>query len=312
VLQELSVTSQLSCCILIPVYKAQWRTVEHAAIRRCLRILRNYDFVFMHKQSLHENDIFKHYRTELDSVASWRLMPVPDECLASVHAYNKLLLTSCFYDFFYEWDYLLVFQHDAWILSGNLENWLDKRYSYVGAPWCPDLGDDPLWSPVPGVGNGGLSLRKIKDMKSIVSSEKFYRKPVLSMFEIISKASLFSEYQHRSMLVRALDFLKRLLCLVSLLLLYPIGYRNNLAFLAANGVNEDIILGFYAKRLFKWLHVPSPREAASFSLETNPRRVAYSFCVGIPFGCHAWEKYDKDFFMARYSQCFEEHLHSRP
>jgi hypothetical protein len=132
------------------------------------------------------------------------------------------------------------------------------------------------------------------------------------MFEIISKASLFSEYQHRSMLVRALDFLKRLLCLVSLLLLYPIGYRNNLAFLAANGVNEDIILGFYAKRLFKWLHVPSPREAASFSLETNPRQVANSFCVGIPFGCHAWEKYDKDFFMARYSQCFEEHLHSRP
>jgi len=300
-----------SCCVFVPIYKVNLNVVEYASVRRCMRILNKYDFVFVHKESLQGVDVVKPYLNELSHVKSWRLFALSDRFFESTQTYSNLLTSVFFYDLFDQWDYLLVYQHDAWILSGNLESWLEKRYSYVGAPWCPDLGNDPVWTAVPGVGNGGLSLRKIKDMKAIVSSVKFHRQPVLSMFEVISQASLLSGYGQRSALVKALVFLKRLVRLSSLLLFYPVGYQNNLAFLASKGVNEDIILGFYAKQIFKWLHIPSVREAASFSLETNPRQVATTFCVGIPFGCHAWEKYDKDFFMTHYSQCYKDLLYSR-
>ena len=300
-----------SCCVFVPIYKTKWNEAEYASVRRCMRILKEYDFVIVYKETLHRDDVAKPYLNELSLVKSWRLLTLSDEFFESTQAYNRLMTSAFFYDLFDQWDYLLVYQHDAWILSGNLESWLEKCYSYVGAPWCPDLGEDPVWTTVPAVGNGGLSLRKIKDMKAIISSVKFRYKPILSVLEIVSRASLLSGYGQRSVVNKVFDFFKRLFRLSSLLFFYPVGYQNNLAFLVAKGVNEDIILGFYAKKIFKWLHIPSPQEAASFSLETNPRQVAATFCEGIPFGCHAWEKYDKDFFMSHYSQCFEDCLYPR-
>lgn len=69
---------------------------------------------------------------------------------------------------------MLLIQTDAALLHGDLEPWLQMQYSYIGAPW---QGEDWLpevqayankrWNlptdttPLPSVGNGGASLRRI-------------------------------------------------------------------------------------------------------------------------------------------------------
>lgn len=296
------------CCIFIPLYKLDWSGAEHASIRRCISILRVYHILFVRKESIDAREALAPYQNQLRRVSSWTVLSLPDCHFASVSNYSQLLLSPFFYGLFSEWDYVLVFQHDAWIIGGDLGFWLQKGYSYIGAPWCPDLGTDPECPPVSGVGNGGLSLRNVRHMKRIVSSVGFRRKPVLSMIELISAFSLLNRYRQHSLVVRPFVFIKRFLRLAPLLFLYPLGYKNSLAFLAANGVNEDIILGFYAQRVFKWLSLPDLSDAASFSLETNPREVARYFCVDTPFGCHAWEKYNKEFFLSRYRHCFIDYL----
>ncbi len=45
------------------------------------------------------------------------------------------------------------------------------------------------------------------------------------------------------------------------------------------------------------LYVPSPVEACAFAFERSPRYLYEKNANILPFGCHAWEKYDKAFWL---------------
>lgn len=45
------------------------------------------------------------------------------------------------------------------------------------------------------------------------------------------------------------------------------------------------------------LYVPSPIEASAFAFERSPRYLYELNNNTLPFGCHAWEKYDMDFWL---------------
>ncbi len=59
--------------------------------------------------------------------------------------------------------------------------------------------------------------------------------------------------------------------------------------------NEDIFWSNIAANYFSWFKIPEWKIAARFSVEVQPR---YFFDIfqDIPFGCHAWWKYDLDFW----------------
>ncbi|WP_407429656.1 DUF5672 family protein [Arcticibacter sp.] len=95
---------------------------------------------------------------------------------ASISGYNKLMLNVDFYRRFSSDKFILIYQTDCFVFKDELEQWCDKNYDYVGAPWPFDTG---IWighhypwlarkyyrtigkNRVPNVGNGGLSLRKV-------------------------------------------------------------------------------------------------------------------------------------------------------
>lgn len=55
--------------------------------------------------------------------------------------------------------------------------------------------------------------------------------------------------------------------------------------------NEDLLWS-----LFVPLHKPSYREALCFAFEVEPRKSLQLTEGKLPFGCHGWEKYEKDFW----------------
>jgi hypothetical protein len=59
---------------------------------------------------------------------------------------------------------------------------------------------------------------------------------------------------------------------------------------------EDIFWGTVAPAKFPWFKVADAETAMKFSFETNPQKLfELNGCV-LPFGCHAWEKYDPNFW----------------
>ena len=60
--------------------------------------------------------------------------------------------------------------------------------------------------------------------------------------------------------------------------------------------HEDLFWSFGARELKPDFRIASVEEALRFAFEVDPRR-AYELAGGtLPFGCHAWAKYDREFW----------------
>lgn len=78
---------------------------------------------------------------------SWDVIIYEEEKINSLHDYNKLLTSVDFWERLYEYEKVLIIQHDSSLLRFGIEEFLE--YDYIGAPWMfQNKG-----------GNGGLSLR---------------------------------------------------------------------------------------------------------------------------------------------------------
>ena len=102
----------------------------------------------------------------------FRLKRFPKRFFESIQSYNKLLVTKEFYRAFSNYEYILIYQTDCLVFSGNLEEWCRTGWDYVGAPWFKDFSSDPaggMWA----VGNGGLSLRKVSAALDVLTSTKW-------------------------------------------------------------------------------------------------------------------------------------------
>jgi hypothetical protein len=60
--------------------------------------------------------------------------------------------------------------------------------------------------------------------------------------------------------------------------------------------NEDIFWGAFARLFSDSFKIPSCEEALKFSVEVNPRRCFKILGEKLPFGCHAWAKWDREFW----------------
>src|SRR5690606_23718730 len=86
--------------------------------------------------------------------------------------YSKLLTSPLFYRRFEQYEYLLIYQDDAFIFRDDLGFWCSQGYDYIGAPFFRNYVTDFEKAPYIGVGNGGFSLRKIESMLKILHSWK--------------------------------------------------------------------------------------------------------------------------------------------
>lgn len=65
--------------------------------------------------------------------------------------------------------------------------------------------------------------------------------------------------------------------------------------------NEDIFWSFEVPNNLPFFRKPSLDIALKFSFELNPRDCFQSNNGSLPFGCHAWEKYDIDFWRPKFA-----------
>lgn len=105
-------------------------------------------------------------------VSDLHVVRLPEEHFINVQSYNTLMLQPWFYELFtsdYEW--MLIHQLDAFLLSNQIQKFCELGYHYYGAPWLIGFPQyrflfnrHPIkinWRRFQ-VGNGGLSLRHLE------------------------------------------------------------------------------------------------------------------------------------------------------
>jgi hypothetical protein len=162
--------------VVVPVYRTALDPYETISLDRAFRVLAGQHLVMVKPEGLDTAAL----------EARWPFQAVETfdpGYFGSIQGYNRLLLSTGFYQRFLRSEYLLVCQLDVFVFRDELAGWVARGYDYVGAPWLSRtavsaqlhrlkmhlsklvLGEQDKvyrWETRNRVGNGGFSLRKVE------------------------------------------------------------------------------------------------------------------------------------------------------
>ncbi|TFU93730.1 hypothetical protein E4T81_07155 [Barnesiella sp. WM24] len=240
--------------IVIPAYKSTLHQYEEISLRAVAANLSRHPVTFVVPEGL---DISK----LTGIVKNAGVETFDPSYFQGIAGYNRLMMSEEFYDRFAGFNYILIYQLDAYVFSDRLLEWCDKGYDYVGAPWLvrpiykfpllklgskikhgfrkmlhmPD--ERATWWQV---GNGGLSLRRVES----------HLRAVRELRQEIDRYLL---------------------------------YRNHI-------YNEDVFFSTEVNRHGLGFSYPDWEEALDFAFDKYPKLCYKLNGKKLPFGCHAWQK----------------------
>lgn len=256
--------------ITIPVYKTEMSEFEKISLSQALRVFKEYPIILVCPDNL---DISAYRETAGKCNKAIAFENFDELFFNGIDGYNKLMLSSDFYERFLRFEYILIYQLDCFVFRDELKEWGQAGYDYLGAPW---LHNDrrQWWTPVNKikyklkhyyrrylnkensitlgfykVGNGGFSLRKVQTFINILK-----------------------QFEGNSRLER---------------------YRN------AEGkylYAEDVFWGCEVNRYRRNIKIPPYRKALAFAFDMNPSLCYELNNNRLPFGCHAWYRYELQFW----------------
>ncbi len=154
-----------TAAVVIPVYKPSLEWYEELALKRVREVLGRHPVFFI----MPEGADFSYLPAE-----SWRFRRIflPTQFFDSIDSYNSLMLCAEFYQLFQQYEYILIYQLDAFVFSDQLDYFCSLGYDYIGAPWTFPNGYIPNTCGKGAflyVGNGGFSLRNTRAFINLLS-----------------------------------------------------------------------------------------------------------------------------------------------
>jgi hypothetical protein len=210
------------------------------------------------------------------------IKPFDNKCFGSASAHSKLLLSPIFYETFMDYEFILIYHLDALVFSDQLSQWCEMDYDFIGPPWikhpeAPYAGDPTYEGKV---GNGGFSLRKISSFLKVIYSKKYFIHP--SEYWDVA-------YGKKPNYIRYLNLPKKIV--------KYLGIRNNARWeMSRYRRNEESFWANRANNYYPQFKIPSVEVALRFGFECVPKYCFQQNNYTLPFGCHAWHKYDRDFW----------------
>lgn len=117
--------------IIIPFYKEELKEWENAALDNNMKRLAAYPVVFLKPEGLNIDSYIHTYpQAEVISVSTDWL-----GTKRGIAGYNEMMMSESFYQLFADTEYILICHTDAWIFSDQLQEWCQKGYDLVAAPW---------------------------------------------------------------------------------------------------------------------------------------------------------------------------------
>lgn len=243
--------------VTIPIYKRYPDENELISLKQCFAVLHSHPIVFFAPMSL---DI-TFYEDFCKSRSVFKVERFNDDYFKGIDGYNALMLSKHFYRAFNNYKYILIYQLDAFVFKDELEMWCKKGYDYIGAPYIfVDYDTYPI--------KVLTKFRKaLKYMQSIFPGSYQYKRVGNGGFSLrkISKCLFL------------LNFKKLQPRLWTILM-------------------EDNFFSYWGNLMFTLFRLPEETEAAKFSIELDPQKTFDLIGKQLPFGCHAYLRYEPQFW----------------
>ena len=155
----------LKAAVVIPTHKENLNEFEKISLAQVQKVLGNYPIIF----AVPEGKNFS-WMPE-----NFQVIKFPAECFSTLKAYNDFTTSRTFYEKFLDYEYILIYQLDAFVFSDMLEYFCSLGYDNIGAQWST------LWVRKiryngkvyrARVGNGGFCLRNPKACCKIFDERK--------------------------------------------------------------------------------------------------------------------------------------------
>ena len=260
------IKSNLVCVVVIPVHSDSPSNFELISFKQCFDILKKHAIKVMAPKGLN-------LEAYLKVVPNFEVVEIEPIWQSSLFMYNKLKLSSFFYDLFKEFDYLLTYELDAFVFRDEIDFWCQKNYDYIGAPWFLGFSESTT-NEVIGVGNSGFSLRKVSGMRKAIRNIYFDKK----------------SYSLQSKKIQIKNIIKKGLFYVDVF------RKENKTIQNSEHYNEDWFIANVIPKYLKKYTIAPIEEAIQFSFEVNPIYLYNLNNSKLPMGCHAWGKYDFEFW----------------
>jgi len=251
--------------IIVPVYR-KTGIEEHIALTHLKSFLNEYMVYFIAPEGMN-----------LDWLQAENVVRFPEEYFQNTQTYSNLLITKNFYKKFSAYDFMLVYQLDCLVFSNQIKQWLLTGYDYIGAPLFLSNTNPKLKKSR--VGNGGFSLRKVASFLNVLNSKHtpswkdILNAPLPDLLDIPLKGRL----------------IKRLKVLREARL--GVGWYTQ-----HYSLNEDRFWSDRAKLFYPQFKIAPVQTGLRFSFERFPRYCFEQNNRQLPFGCHAWAKWERDFW----------------
>jgi len=266
--------------IVVPMYSGALSADVQISLRHLHHYLGKYDKYIIAPKNLNI----------LHKQKNFNIYPLHEKYFTSRESYSRLLLSKSFYKTFRDYKYILIYQPDSLVFSSQLLEWCKKDYDYIGAPWYrTETMKAKGWAPDEDcVGNGGLSLRKVESHLEVL---RVYQNPLnIAKHKLIACLHLLKSCLAK-IPKKTINLITRRQSLKSMLReLYG---QKKVIFCQQN---EDIFWSLEAKKHYPDFKIPPPGIAVSFSFEVGPKHCFEKNNQTLPFGCHAWAKYDREFW----------------
>jgi hypothetical protein len=254
------------CVVVIPIHSDKPSSDELISFKQCFDILNKHAIKVVAPKGL-DLDAYKKVVSVFD------IVEIHPRWQSSLVMYNKLKLSDFFYSLFKEFDYLLTYELDAFVFRDEVDFWCKKKYDYIGAPWFSGY-DEPDSNEMIGVGNSGFSLRKISSMRNAI--HKIY-------FEEHEYFSIPMKRRFRNKIRKPLDY-------------FNLWRKKNRTIQNSLHFNEDWFVSFVIPKHIKDFSIAPLDDAIKFSFEANPSYLLEINNQNLPMGCHAWKKYNFEFW----------------
>lgn len=274
--------------ILIITHKAELNEYELISLQQCYKILGDYPI----KIIVPDNLDVSFYKENLTRPEFDMINPIWQ---STYSMFNRLKIEPFLYKRYQNFKYILFYEPDAIVFKDELKYWCSKGYDYIGAPWFDGYDNANEDSKFIAVGNGGLSLRNVKShlrlLNDIKKIETIYNLPSYSFIGWVRNLELLIKAINKYNEKELADFVKNFKgnedgfwCL------YASKYVNNLS--EKKGFLKTIFLKFF-NHSYK---IAPYEDAIRFSMETKSRILYQENNQELPFGSHAWFKYDIEFW----------------
>lgn len=241
--------------VIIPVYKPHLNSAELVSLKRCISILKNHPIIFICPCNLNTTV----YENTCANKVEFKLIRFEDHYFADLSGYNKLMLSAFFYKTFLDYRYILIYQLDAYVFKDELIYWCDQKYDFVGAPALPHR-------------NGPNEMQFLKG----------YAKFIGIINRLLHTHHKISNVGNGGLSLRKTSTFYRLLIILKLKVKK---WGTN---------NEDGFFKYWGNLLYPFFKLPPDDIALQFSIEHKPREALKQLHGKLPFGCHAFEKYEPE------------------